>query len=929
MNSDNIGDTCSYQYEEQYNLRPHRLNSGYNFAVHASTSSSQETTSYVETESYCNTDSQGTEASVIRIDRLGKFNEFLETCDISPVKCLTESLEKSSERTKRRYLSKANTCITALLNTICPDDSEFIKKSLFGEQENDKNKTTSSLLDAIVSSYMVANTPTLRRQLLSIATNDYSFAEVSASIPGLSHYKFYSAKKHAQNIGLGVPAQTSKIPRSKINDGQLDHFLDFITSNHLIKDLPIGEKTLQLSTGELIQTPNVIRSIAPATIIRQYAQLCEDENIQRLGTSTMYKILTDCSASVRQSMEGLDYYISEGSRAFTDLTETVEQLDLTLDEKKKTLDNLVVAKHYLKTDYKLHVNTSSSIADHCCSYALSEEKGPFCQKCDNHSHTDECQQCSFVDETLSFISKSAIERHWDNPEAVLFKVEKAIADIYEWKSHILRSKNQEKARQAVVNCLGENEAFMVADWAMKFLPRKFREGQTDWFGKRGINWHITVTMLKSEGSVKFLTHVHIFEQPIPQDAATTGAILVDVVQNIPSVKKVNIWSDNAGCYKSTLTIATLHQELDKKIKSYNFCEAQDGKGACDRKASHIKSAIKRYVNEGNNVTTAHQMKLAIDSQQRGQYMVKVISPVINADDDKVSLRSIPLISMLHNFKFTDNGLQVWRAYDIGQGKLISWNSIIDKKIPVIQLFVHHDWSYTQFATVGSVVVDREDDDGDDDEEDDNEDEDTQNESNDEDKITEPVPKKRRTISKIFTCPEEGCTRSFKHSSSLYQHIMVGNCNVKEEKLSLADRTKVLYAQKLEDGNLGVSFTKQSDNNNNAATDKLNKGWALKVNKPKTIFTLDQKAYLHEKFMIGKTTGRKEDPSKVAEEMRYVLKNGENRFTRSQYLTSQQIASYFSRLVQKEKKIDETDLIAATADSKCSVLKRKVLKECSL
>lgn len=70
----------------------------------------------------------------------------------------------------------------------------------------------------------------------------------------------------------------------------------------------------------------------------------------------MYKILTDCSASVRQSMEGLDYYISEGSRAFTDLTETVEQLDLTLDEKKKTLDNLVVAKHYLKTDYKVFIS---------------------------------------------------------------------------------------------------------------------------------------------------------------------------------------------------------------------------------------------------------------------------------------------------------------------------------------------------------------------------------------------------------------------------------------------------------------------------------------------------------------------------------------------------------------------------------------------
>ena len=31
-------------------------------------------------------------------------------------------------------------------------------------------------------------------------------------------------------------------------------------------------------------------------------------------------------------------------------------------------------------------------------------------------------------------------------------------------------------------------------------------------------------------------------------------------------------------------------------------------GACDRKASHIKAVIKRYVNEGHDVTTADEMK---------------------------------------------------------------------------------------------------------------------------------------------------------------------------------------------------------------------------------------------------------------------------------------------------------------------------------
>lgn len=56
--------------------------------------------------------------------------------------------------------------------------------------------------------------------------------------------------------------------RSKItvDTAKLEHFLDFITSNQVIKDLPLGEKTLTLSTGEIIQTPYVIICLAPATI---------------------------------------------------------------------------------------------------------------------------------------------------------------------------------------------------------------------------------------------------------------------------------------------------------------------------------------------------------------------------------------------------------------------------------------------------------------------------------------------------------------------------------------------------------------------------------------------------------------------------------------------------------------------------------------
>ena len=67
----------------------------------------------------------------------------------------------------------------------------------------------------------------------------------------------------------------------------------------------------------------------------------------------MYKILTDCSASIRQSMQSIE--VSEGTKAFSDLTEVVEDIDLTLGEKKRTLDNLIAAKHYLKSDFKVNI----------------------------------------------------------------------------------------------------------------------------------------------------------------------------------------------------------------------------------------------------------------------------------------------------------------------------------------------------------------------------------------------------------------------------------------------------------------------------------------------------------------------------------------------------------------------------------------------
>ena len=45
---------------------------------------------------------------------------------------------------------------------------------------------------------------------------------------------------------------------------------------------------------------------------------------------------------------------------------------------------------------------------------------------------------------------------------------------------------------------------------MKFLPRKYRESQKDWFGKRGVPCHITVPTRKKGSEYEMFIVVHIF-----------------------------------------------------------------------------------------------------------------------------------------------------------------------------------------------------------------------------------------------------------------------------------------------------------------------------------------------------------------------------------------------------------------------------------
>ena len=189
--------------------------------------------------------------------------------------------------------------------------------------------------------------------------------------------------------------------------------------------------------------------------------------------------------------------------------------------------------------------------------------------------------------------------------------------INSWKSHLLRSTNQNESRLDVIDELDETSVLLVLDWAMKYLPKKFRESQTDWFGKRGLPWHISVAMRKgNDGKIEMMTFVHLFET-CNQDSSAVLAILNDVFRRLkdvmPHLQSIYLRQDNAGCYHCALTLVTASKVAElNKLRRMDFSDPQGGKGSCDRKAATIKSHMAIHLNSGHDIESASQMQEAIE-----------------------------------------------------------------------------------------------------------------------------------------------------------------------------------------------------------------------------------------------------------------------------------------------------------------------------
>ena len=168
--------------------------------------------------------------------------------DVSPIRSqLQTPWEKASERTKRYYTRKAGQGVAAVLQDItdhvrqapcsahcvpqtwCPARSPVMKILM--------TTLDVTLMEALVECYHASGTWETRRQILSIMADKVRYRALLRYIPGLTKYRFTEAKRHCLAYGRGSPVQSLRTPRTDITSTQIEHFIAFITSSHIVQDL--------------------------------------------------------------------------------------------------------------------------------------------------------------------------------------------------------------------------------------------------------------------------------------------------------------------------------------------------------------------------------------------------------------------------------------------------------------------------------------------------------------------------------------------------------------------------------------------------------------------------------------------------------------------------------------------------------------------
>ena len=794
------------------------------------------------------------------------------------------SWEDATNDDKELCLEKAEEACRLVCSIIAPKDGSRLFEEILNQQSHVE---VSEDLKALMTAFGNAPTRRIKIQILSIYAHRYpikTLIKLHEPYAVITKWQINQARIHAQQHGPGVAQETAKRHRVRVDRIKLDHFIDFIHRSHFYQDVAYGVRVLRLDSGEQVEMPNIVRVVTRSTMVALYMKYCQEVSfISPLSRRTMFRILEVCEASQRTSLRGLDNIAADGALGFNTLECIVKKLEEAGAEKDwvtETMNRLQSAKLYLRVTYPAHCSVKSSLCkDHCVNFALSDPKEDcFQTKCD-HDHIMKCSQCEDLKQVLIDVEDMiymvfSSTQMQEQMEDMLHDLKQSSKDILSWKAHILRSIHQDMAKEDILDKLDESTALIVMDWAMKYLPTRYREKQSQWFGKRGLSWHVSSVISKEASKLRTQSFVHLFNN-CNQDWFSVTSILEHLINTVredkPNISSVYLRSDEGGCYHSNMLIAAC-QDVSRltgvKILAYHFSEPGHGKDICDRIICPMKLALKTYCNEGNDIVTASDMRKALEARKvRG-----TTACVGKVDETKNSLemKKLDNFSKFHNFEFEDTGIRMWKAYKIGEGKLIKNDEIYTTHIERSTLL---EIAEEQDFFVNDAVRELD--------------------------INAHSASDTTSNFRMYECTKAGCKESFASVDELELHLDVGtHQRSSKEEESLYDTIRRDWADKFSNiRNMKIPGGSKSVRESLffGESSEVSRGWALQLSASSARFPDNVRDYLERKFNEGERTGNKADPVEVEAEMRRQRKDDGSRvFARNEWLKASQIKGFFSR-----------------------------------
>ena len=267
----------------------------------------------------------------------------------------------------------------------------------------------------------------------------------------------------------------------------------------MLQDVAFSTTTLKYDTGEKQAMPRAILTAMKSHVIEKYKRFCSDLQIASpLSDSALWKILRAIKPSQRHAMAGLDNLTADGLKGFLILSDTVKKICDGLKERELLQQHLEDGKRYLKIGYRMHCKDISPIDTHCIRCALLHSQDEDFKPHHDHEQQDVCEQCLSLFLTIEAVEKPAVTiDDIELRQELLYDIKLSRTYIIEWMCHVLQGVQQEKAKLYAISQLDPSCGFWLSDWAQKVIPSMFREGQRDYFSKKGMSVHVDVLLTKA------------------------------------------------------------------------------------------------------------------------------------------------------------------------------------------------------------------------------------------------------------------------------------------------------------------------------------------------------------------------------------------------------------------------------------------------